>query len=167
MENLMSYQTALASSRVLEILKAFDATLTGTFPLSISISSSDLDVACFAPDSAVFLEVVTRNFEEHQNFRIKSRNDIGARIVSFDFMGFPFEIFSQPIPVHQQMSYRHMVAERIILDHHGDAFRCGIIILKESGLKTEPAFAKALHITGDAYHGVLDYAERLRHKQRN
>ena len=44
-----------------------------------------------------------------------------------------------------------MIVEYKLLKRLGETARQGIIELKRSGYKTEPAFAKLLRITGDPY----------------
>ena len=50
-----------------------------------------------------------------------------------------------------------MIKEFEILEKEGDEFRRKIIELKELGLKTEPAFAKLLGLSGDPYVELLKY----------
>ena len=46
----------------------------------------------------------------------------------------------------------------MLLQRHGAAFRQKIFQLKQSGFKTEPAFAQALNLDGDPYLALLDPA---------
>ncbi|MOA62849.1 hypothetical protein D3C78_1883950 [compost metagenome] len=48
-----------------------------------------------------------------------------------------------------------MVIEDRLLRLFGEKFKQYIIQLKSNGMKTEPAFAKALHIQGDPYLELL------------
>ena len=48
-----------------------------------------------------------------------------------------------------------MIVEYKLLKRLGETARQGIIELKRSGYKTEPAFAKLLRITGDPYDELL------------
>jgi hypothetical protein len=48
-----------------------------------------------------------------------------------------------------------MVVESRLLDILGPDFRNGIIALKKQGIKTEPAFARMLGLSGDPYRAVL------------
>jgi hypothetical protein len=54
-----------------------------------------------------------------------------------------------------------MLIEHHFLQTKGDNFRKEIIQLKEIGLKTEPAFAKALSIEGDPYLELLKLEREL------
>jgi GTP-dependent phosphoenolpyruvate carboxykinase len=49
-----------------------------------------------------------------------------------------------------------MVVEYKLLKRLGEPARETIIELKKSGYKTEPAFAKLLHIPGDPYEELLE-----------
>jgi hypothetical protein len=50
-----------------------------------------------------------------------------------------------------------MITEFRILQLRGEEFRHDIIALKKSGLKTEPAFASLLGLSGDPYEALLNY----------
>lgn len=56
---------------------------------------------------------------------------------------------------HWENAYRHMVVEHYILQHCREDFRKRIIGLKESGIKTEPAFAHLLGLGPDPYVALL------------
>ncbi|MGC3943422.1 MAG: DUF4269 domain-containing protein [Chryseolinea sp.] len=66
-------------------------------------------------------------------------------------------MFGQSRPSTEQEAYLHMVNEYQVLQSRGSEFRDEIIRLKKSGLKTEPAFAKALGLTGDPYEAMLRF----------
>lgn len=50
-----------------------------------------------------------------------------------------------------------MLIEATILNKYGEDFRRKIIELKESGVKTEPAFAQLLELKGNPYEGLLNF----------
>ncbi|MNF07767.1 hypothetical protein D3C80_2080160 [compost metagenome] len=50
-----------------------------------------------------------------------------------------------------------MVIEDQILRSRDENFRLEIIKLKESGIKTEPAFGLLLGLNGNVYQELLDY----------
>ena len=66
-----------------------------------------------------------------------------------------FEIFGQNIPTEKQNAYRHMLIEKEILNERGIEFRNKIMELKHSGIKTEPAFAQLIGLTGNLYKALL------------
>ncbi|RZJ72308.1 DUF4269 domain-containing protein [Flavobacterium sp.] len=151
--------TVLSESRVLERLCEFDPVLIGTFPIGIAVESSDLDVACHFGDKSEFILKLQSEFSDFAQFGIRDfvLDGLETVVCNFVFSGFEFEIFGQPIAVTSQMGYRHMVVEHRILLEKGEDFRNEIIGLKNSGLKTEPAFAVLLGILGDPYLGLLDF----------
>ena len=55
------------------------------------------------------------------------------------------------------MGYLHMVIEYKILLQKGESFRQQVIALKQSGLKTEPAFAQLLGLPGNPYTALLEF----------
>ena len=67
------------------------------------------------------------------------------------------EIFGQAIAVTEQQAFRHMLAEHFLLKKYGEPLRKEVIELKKAGLKTEPAFAKALMLEGNPYQSLLRF----------
>ena len=78
-------------------------------------------------------------------------------LVRFQLEEFKVEIFGQNIPSKEQYAFRHMLIEHQILLQKGETFRQEIVKLKKKGLKTEPAFANILGLTGDPYKALLNY----------
>ena len=142
---------AIVDSGIMNSLKEFTPVVVGTLPLDLFVVTSDIDIICYSPYSER-LEAVLKNSKRKD---IKGVNSV---ISNFDFDRFQFEIVGQPITVTEQAAYRHMVIEWKILKERGEAFRREIIALKESGVKTEPAFAQLLGLPGDPYLAILDYA---------
>lgn len=69
--------------------------------------------------------------------------------------GWPFEIFAATEPVAAQAGWRHFLVERRLLDLGGMRLRDAVMALRREGLKTEPAFARALGIGDDPYAALL------------
>lgn len=153
-----SAYTTLTRYRVLEILSGYQALLVGTIPINIDIESSDLDVICNAPNTTYFKVDVTVKFGMHKNFSIREAqiNKQAVVVANFWLDEWEIEIYAQATPTMQQNGYRHMLAEYRLLQQRGEAFRQQIIALKKQGYKTEPAFAKALNLPGDAYQALLN-----------
>lgn len=147
----------LVKNGIFENLKDFSPILVGTFPIGIAIESSDLDIACYWREKNQFIAHLKNCFEDFENFHLQEQEvDTKPTIIAgFKLEGFEFEIFGQDIPVTAQFGYRHMIIEAKILEEKGDSFRQEIIELKKQGLKTEPAFAKLLGITGNPYLELL------------
>ena len=149
----------LEQYRIMETLKFFDPVLIGTFPIDIAIESSDLDIACCFEDREGFIQVVETAFSSMQGYVLTEViiATIPTVVVNFTIAEFPVELFAQSIGVDQQNGYRHMLIEYTILQSKDEVFRQDVIKLKESGIKTEPAFAQLLGLKGDPYEALLMY----------
>lgn len=151
---------ALRALGVLRHLSPFTPRLVGTIPLDIDVEGSDLDIICEAHDLDAFARLVTSRYAGRPGFRLRRKviNDSPTVVANFNFAGFPVEIFGQPRPVTAQNAYRHMLVEARLLAIGGQAARRAIRQLKQSGLKTEPAFARHFRIEGDPYQALLALA---------
>ncbi len=155
-------QRALQALGLFDTLGAYTPVLAGTFPLGIDIPGSDLDIICEARDLAAFERTVIRAFGAQPGFRIARETIRGVEsvIASFEYAGFPIEIFGQPRPVSEQNAVRHLRIEARLLAIGGRAARRAIRALKRAGLKTEPAFARYFRLKGNPYEALLEL-ERL------
>jgi uncharacterized protein YdcH (DUF465 family) len=142
---------------IFENLQAYSPILTGTIPIGIDLPESDLDIICECSDHSEFAETLKSFYEDKPHFAIGTGtyNGLNSTIVTFESGAFKIEIFGQDCPTRNQHAYRHMLVEHHILNSNGDEFRKEIIRLKQSGLKTEPAFAKLLGLPGDPYEALL------------
>ena len=142
---------------IMEVLKSYTPILVGTIPVNINIKSSDLDVICEYHNKAQFAGHLKDHFSIFPKFELTEATINGQETILANFMAddFEIEIFGQPVPVKQQYGYRHMMIEHELLQRKGEVFRQEIISLKEQGFKTEPAFAKALGLTGNPYEELL------------
>ena len=157
----------LTNHRILEKLAAFKPILVGTIPININIEGSDLDIICYARDKEEFKSVLLDNFQHESGFTVSENQTFNAVKANFLIEGFEVEIFGQNISTTEQNAYRHMVIEHQLLFEKGEDFRLQIIDLKKQGYKTEPAFAKLLGLSGDAYEALLDlWQERSAHNYR-
>lgn len=151
-----AYQS-LVKHHVLEKLAAFDPILTGTIPINIDIPESDLDIICYWEDIDEFIISVEKSFAKEENFSLRKEtiNERATVIANFWMDDFEVEIFGQNIPTVKQNAYKHLLIEYQILQEKGENFRKEIIALKQSGIKTEPAFAQLLGLAGDPYLSLL------------
>lgn len=149
--------TILKQHRLFETLRDFEPFLAGTIPIGIDIDGSDLDILCYWKNRNDFVDVVNSVFQAMEGFSLRSLVLHGHEtvIVNFYLDGLPIEIFGTDIPVKEQMACRHLMIEHRLLEERGVEFRDAIIRLKESGMKTEPAFAKLLGLEGDPYLALL------------
>lgn len=149
----------LTKHQILENLADFDPILVGTIPINIDIENSDLDIVCYWKDKSDFIEKVKQLFEKENHFSIRETviENEESVVANFLIEAFEIEIFGQNIPTELQNGYRHMVIEDQILRSRDENFRLEIIKLKESGIKTEPAFGLLLGLKGNVYQELLDY----------
>ena len=149
---------ALQSLAVFDILEEYSPVLVGTIPLDIDVPDSDLDIICQAQDLATFEQLAVSAFGLEEGFRVEnvSIKSVSSVIASFNYGGFPIEVFGQPQPVTEQDAYRHMIIEARLLNIGGEKARQAIQQIKLSGLKTEPAFARYFQLEGNPYQQLLD-----------
>lgn len=143
-------------------LAPYTPTLVGTYPLGLQVVSSDLDILCSCEDLEAFERHVARFLEElggipFQTARVRLAPE--ASVTHFPWAEFAIEVFAQALPIHEQMGFRHMVMEGRLLLLGGTALRDAVRGHKLTGLKTEPAFARALKLKGDPYAALLGLEE--------
>ncbi len=140
-----------------DILQPFDPILAGTFPLDIQVEGSDLDIICEVHEFSIFEDLVQQSFGHFSSFSMLRRKVGGIERckVNFQCEGWPVELFGQPVPTRLQNGFRHMMVESRLLNLFGELFKRRIIDLKRDGIKTEPAFARLLHLEGDPYVELL------------
>ncbi|RUT73189.1 DUF4269 domain-containing protein [Ancylomarina longa] len=145
--------------QLFEKLKEYYPILTGSLPIDISIASSDLDISCKYQDADKFENRLLSLFKNESHFTIvqKEKDGYWVVIASFLYQDFEIEIYGSLFPVASQNAYRHMIIESRILRLLGEDFKHQIIQLKKDGLKTEPAFAHLLQISGDPYQSLLAF----------
>lgn len=134
----------LQDTQILLILQKYTPLVVGTIPLGIYVESSDIDIVCCATDLLEFREFMQCHFSSYENFSEKLQNDV--YVVSFFVDGTEIEIYAKDQASHLQNGYRHMQIEYRILKFLGEDFAKRILYLKQSGLKTEPAFGKLLRL---------------------
>jgi hypothetical protein len=150
----------LTNSKILYHLQNFKPVLTGTLPLDLFIpGKSDLDIIIQSDRLQILEQTLLGLFANKKKLSTKfmmmrKRPTLVCRFFQQDFQ---IEIFCQPVPVKQQLAYRHMVIEYWLLSTRGTAFKKKILDLKSSGIKTEPAFAQVLGIEGDPYDSLLEF----------
>ncbi len=149
----------LQDLRLFDLLKDFDPLLAGTIPIGIDLPGSDLDVLCCCLDHEHFAQLLKFHFQQYPSFRMKRfhREGVETSLCNFFAPNFEIEIFAQDEATHQQRGFQHMLIEHRILQERGPAFRDQIIRLKQSGVKTEPAFAQLLGLQGDPYEALLKW----------
>jgi predicted metalloenzyme YecM len=154
---------AIQQSQVLEIFRNFNPLIAGTFPLGINNSDSDVDIVVELNNRESFLQLCHHHLINHNQYQLKEFTAIDALptiLVTFEFQNVPFEIFAQTRPTTRQKAYLHFLLEERLLKLGGLRFRKLVQNYRNSGLKTEPAFAKALNIVDEPYEALLNLQKK-------
>ncbi|MFN9066327.1 MAG: DUF4269 domain-containing protein, partial [Bdellovibrionales bacterium] len=122
--------------------------LTGTLPLDLDTAESDCDIMITVKNPSEFdqlIESLKKNWEPQfsENFIELNCEDLKV------------EILCENIPSTQQIAFLHFLIEERLLRLGGENFKLKLKELRRQGLKTEPAFAKALSLAGDPYNELL------------
>jgi hypothetical protein len=155
----MDYQAAIIGSAVLDILRAFDPRVVGTLPLGLGVQGSDVDIVCHASEPTILAEAIWAHYRSCDSFVLYQWLAQGRPLVArFEWGGWPFEVFGDRRPVDQQRGWLHFEIERRLLAFDDGRLRNAVARQRSQGIKTEPAFATVLGISGDPYLGLLDLA---------
>lgn len=152
-----AYHDVLDDLGLLGKLAQYEPTVIGTPPLGIDIETSDIDIACTATDLEQFKADVTRLFGGAQAFSVKDLQRFPDAAVRLSFIerDWEIELFCQKIPIAEQWGVRHFLVEQRLLCLN-PGLRGQVIKLKQTGLKTEPAFAALLDLAGEPYEALLE-----------
>ena len=146
----------LTRHRILDHLSSCSPVLVSTVCVDLDIEGSDLDIICRHENLSGFKRLVNGRFGSYPCFKQWMRSSASEEIVtSFYADDFEIEIFSSTVPVEEQFAYRHLKLMERTLKIGGGTLRQKVKALKRSGLKTEPAFAKILGLSGDPYLAFL------------
>lgn len=153
----IDFKQAIKELELLPKLREFEPVVIGTPPLGIDVISSDIDIACSCAELANFKIVSAAEFENFDNFQFRHTilQNQDSVVVQFKALNWDIELFCQSIPTDQQWGVRHFQIEQRLLEI-APKLRAIVIDLKQTGLKTEPAFATALDLPGDPYTAILD-----------
>jgi hypothetical protein len=152
----------LTNSKILYHLQNFKPVVTGTVPLDLFIpGQSDVDIIIQSDRLQILEQTLLGLFANKKKLStkfmmVRKRPTLVCRFLQQDLQ---IEIFSQPVPVKQQLAYRHMMIEHWLLSTRGAAFKKRVLELKSNGLKTEPAFAQVLGLEGDPYDALLQFEQ--------
>ncbi|GGH16378.1 alpha/beta hydrolase [Paenibacillus segetis] len=148
----------LRREHFMELLDDYSPILVGTIPLDIDVEDSDLDIICKVYDFDSFERYARGTFGSYEGYTSVCRYVEGVQRIKVNFQcgRWPIEIFGQAIPTVEQNGYRHMIVEHRLLELYGQQFKDRVRALKQSGVKTEPAFARILGLEGDPYQKLLE-----------
>lgn len=149
----------LKTHHVLEKLKDYQPIVVGTIPIEINIENSDIDIIGKTADFEKAENNLIATFSHYPEFKISQQhiNNKACLTCNFFIDSFEIEIYLEDKNPTEQNAYRHMLIEAQLLEKFGKGFKNDIIQLKKNGYKTEPAFAKLLHLKGDPYIALLEY----------
>jgi 2-hydroxy-3-oxopropionate reductase len=149
------FSEVLAETEVIQHLAGFRPTVVGTPPLRLDLAASDIDVICQYSDPAEFWSVAYSAFGNAEGFEAwQWIGSFRATVIRFVHRGWFVQIFGSPEPIEDQNGWLHFEAERRLLMLWGEPLRRRVMALRRQGLKTEPAFARALGIPGDPYEAL-------------
>ena len=147
----------LRSTGVWQLISPWNPVIAGSIPLGIDTVASDIDVLCEVPnlDAFVLRAVQLVRFPGCSLHREQDA-DPPAIVCRLAVEGRSVELFAQSTPVTEQRAYRHMIAEKRLLDAAGSDAATEIRRLKMLGIKTEPAFTELFALAGDPYLTLLE-----------
>ena len=149
---------ALHGSKVLKTFKNYNPLVSGTFPLDIAVKNSDIDIIMSSENLDALADLIEENYKTEHAFKLqRSQTNV---IAEFQSQGFVFELYAEQKPASLQNAHLHFILEERLLKLASTDFKKQIVQLKEAGVKTEPAFAEALGLTGDAYQALLDIRKK-------
>jgi hypothetical protein len=155
--NRPHYLEALERVELLSVLAEFDPRIAGTPPLRLDLADSDIDVLCHAADPMQFTQAIGTAFGKYPGFGAWQWIS-GERPVVAEFRaeGWTFELFGSSQPVQEQVAWRHFCIEQRLLSLGGNRLRTLVMDQRRAGLKTEPAFAAVLNLSGNPYQALLN-----------
>lgn len=145
----------LKDNKVMQTLLKYKPLLVGTIPINIDVNNSDLDIVCEVDNFEIFETLLKEEFSKYSDFYINYNKKDLIIVCSFKIDEVEIEIYGSKTKSSESNGYRHMMIENRILKLLGNEFRLKVINLKESGLKTEPSFAKLLNLKGNPYEELL------------
>lgn len=146
----------LSETRLFEVLKIFDPAHVGTIGSDIDIPGSDIDIVCAGDDFAVLEYVLREAYGGQYTLNVRRFDSRGTPAITIAIpTEIPIEIYAENTPTELQYAYRHYLIACRILDTIGEDAHEDIRKLKRTGMKTEPAFASFLGLSGDPYQALL------------
>ena len=130
----------------------FDPRIAGTLPLGDSLTGSDIDILCHAPEPNDVADCLWEAHERLPGLVLRRWISAGRPLVgTFAIDDWPVEVFASSVEVERQAGWRHFVVERRLLELAGEALRQRVLGLRRAGARTEPAYATPLGLQGDSY----------------
>lgn len=149
----------LKKIKIFSILKEFNPILVGTIPIGIDVDKSDLDIVCEInlKNKDNLKNIIIKNFSQFKKIKILDTfSTTGVVVINFFVDDMEIEVYASKVSSFKTNGYRHMIIEDRILNYCSLKFKEKIVVLKRSGIKTEPAFAKLLKLDGNPYEELLN-----------
>jgi hypothetical protein len=147
-------RTAVNESGALRILSKYSPVVVSTIFIDLDTPDSDIDVVCSYDCKNEFVAVFEQVFSTKAEFEL---NVLGNHVLGrFVQNGFLFEVYASATAVTEQPAYRHFMIMERLSNIGGVKLQEKIKVLKNAGIKTEPAIASLLNLSGDPYMAVLD-----------
>ncbi|ATZ66950.1 DUF4269 domain-containing protein [Acinetobacter haemolyticus] len=152
------YKDVISQLKILDNFKPFEIQIIGTPPLEINIESSDIDFICHYTEAQLNdLKKCLRKYKNLDQWALKlCSKKPKVYICTFSYLNWDVEIYCSTQPISEQYGYRHFQVEKRLLKLANTHFKQHILMLKQKGLKTEPAFAIALSLNGNPYIAMSD-----------
>lgn len=155
----------VAGSGLLDGLRDHDPVVAGPCPLGLDRPDSDVDVLCFAPPTAAFVEQVAATVPDANGVawrqgRVDDQRD--AVVVTLHLDDLPVEVVAQDRPTHEQRAYRRLVVARRLLVLGGAPLQTRVRDqrLGPDAVALEAAFARTLGLDGDPVAALLRLESR-------
>lgn len=149
-----------------ENLSTHAPVLAGDIPLAVDIETSPLEIICSTPDLVSFAKQVTDLFGREDGFELhhKLKRSLPAVSARFRRDSIQFEIIAQSDSVFLNPSVILMLVEARLLSFAPAEARDRIRSLKQTGMRTEAAFADCFAISEDPSEALLKLAKLPDHE---
>jgi hypothetical protein len=144
----------IARHKLMALLSTWEPVFSGSVPLGVDTSDSDLDILLFSKDlSGASQEILQRlhlaGVTTRGTWKLGQCRQGACMTLSIDTGTKPIELFLSTEHPSRQDSHRDLIAEYVLLSQYGDSLRETVRTLKQSGMDTESAFAHALQLPND------------------
>lgn len=149
--------SALKQLNILKELKTYGPAVVGTFPLGLAMEFSDVDILISSGSLDTIRSKLHQLYGTEKEFKIEDDEVMSQRAItcSFIFEKILFEVFVQETVAYAQSAFLHFNVEERLLKLGGAEFVSRVKEHRRAGLKTEPAFMKALGLDFEPYSHML------------
>ena len=143
---------AIDRCQILFQLKEFNPVVVSTILVGLDTNDSDIDIICSYNSQLTFFDELKKTSANHNGICQKRNNYV---IAQFQYASFMFEIYGSNLKIEEQMAFRHYQIMKRLCRIGGLHFKNAVKAIKKDGIKTEPAIASILRLTGNPYDSVL------------